>query len=231
MELRHVEGVHVPKLVFDQRAPHFLEAHAHQLELHQVEELAIGVALAGQGARRAQADRVLAEALAAPAPVFEQFRCELGDFFQGPLFGEEVGRTVSFGGQDIPPVDMVVDSEGFVGVAAFDRVLFDDAAQRLGNGGQLPFCSMQLIEQRAQRLRRVAGGAGRFHAASRHDPDRTLLFEGADGAARLAGFEPLARLDVLDREALAGLTGVLERRQDALHRGILFEIAFADLGE
>ena len=52
MELRHVEGVHVPEFGFDQRSAHFLESHAHQLGFHAIEKFAVGMTFAGCDAGR-----------------------------------------------------------------------------------------------------------------------------------------------------------------------------------
>ena len=54
MELRHEQGIHVPELGFHERAPHFLESHAHELGLDRIEKFAIGMPFPGaiRGARR-----------------------------------------------------------------------------------------------------------------------------------------------------------------------------------
>src|SRR4029078_11098498 len=85
MELRHEEGVHVPELGFNERAPHFLKSHAHEFGLHGIEKLAIRMSFARCNARCAKTDRVLAETLRPPAPVFQQFGGELGDFSCSPM--------------------------------------------------------------------------------------------------------------------------------------------------
>ena len=81
VELRHEEGVHVPELVFDQPAAHLLEPHAHELDFDQIEELPVGMLLAGRDAGRFEGDRVLAKAPLAPAPVLQHLGSQAGSFF------------------------------------------------------------------------------------------------------------------------------------------------------
>ena len=82
MELRHIERVHVPELILDQRPSHLLKAHADELGLHQIQKLPVGMLFAHRDAGGTQADRIFAEANVAPAPVFQHLGCELsfGDF-------------------------------------------------------------------------------------------------------------------------------------------------------
>src|SRR2546425_685663 len=81
VELRHEEGVHVPELVFDQPAAHLLEPHAHELDFDQIEELPVGMLLAGRDAGRFEGDRILAKAPLAPAPVLQHLGSQAGGFF------------------------------------------------------------------------------------------------------------------------------------------------------
>ena len=82
MKLRHVERVHVPELILDQRPSHFLKAHADELGLHQIQKLPVGMLFAHRDAGGAQADRIFAEANVEPAPVLQHLGRELslGDF-------------------------------------------------------------------------------------------------------------------------------------------------------
>ena len=41
MELRHVQGVHVPELVLHERAAHFFKAHADKFVLYEIEKLLV----------------------------------------------------------------------------------------------------------------------------------------------------------------------------------------------
>ena len=91
MELRHEERIHVPEFRLHERASHFLESHAHEFCLHDIEKLTVGMPFARRNPWRAKTDRVFTEALRPPAPVFQQFRRQLGDLFRGPLPRELLG--------------------------------------------------------------------------------------------------------------------------------------------
>src|SRR2546428_13260229 len=71
VELRHEEGVRVPEFVFDQPATHLLEPHADELGFDQVEELPVGMLLAGRDAGRLQADCVFSKAFVSPTAIFQ----------------------------------------------------------------------------------------------------------------------------------------------------------------
>ena len=85
MELRHEQGIHVPELRFDQRPPHLLESHAHELGFDRIEKFAIGMFFPGRNSRRAQTDRVLSKSLLTPTPILQQVGSQLRYFFANPL--------------------------------------------------------------------------------------------------------------------------------------------------
>ena len=110
-------------------------------------------------------------------------------------------------------------------------MLLDDAAHRLRKLLQLIGRGAELLEEGTQRFGRSAGSPGRFDLSPLSDPDRAIFLEGADGAAHLRRLQPLSRPDVLDRQAPAGLACVSDRREDALHGRVFFEVVFTNLGE
>src|SRR4029078_527830 len=71
MELRHEEGIHVPEFGLHDRAPIFMDSHTHELGLHGVEKLAIGMPFTRRNPWRAKTDGILAEAFHPPASVFQ----------------------------------------------------------------------------------------------------------------------------------------------------------------
>ena len=176
MELRHIEGIHVPEFGLDQRPAHFLESHADQLGFHAVEEFPVGMALAGRDTGRPQADGVFPEPLRPPAAVFQEFRRQLRDFIGDTLLDERIRGAEPIRRQGECPFDVIVDPERFVGVPSFDGMLFDDAAHRFRERLQVPRRAVELLQQFADRFRSGARPSRGFHVTAGHDADRALLF-------------------------------------------------------
>jgi hypothetical protein len=231
MELRHEEGVHVPELGFHERAPHFLKSHAHEFGLDGIEELAIGMPFARSNARRAETDRVLTETLRPPAPVFQQFGRELGDFRCSPLPGELLGGFYAGIGQLERSGHSIVDTKGFPRVPPLDGVVLNDLLLCRGKCLQISRRSTELLQQSPHRFRRLARPAGRFDTAALNDQERALFLEASDRTAHILRFKSFPGLNVLNGQTLACFSRIASSRQHPLDRRVLFKVEFADFGE
>src|SRR5437867_2101925 len=213
MELRHEEGIHVPEFGLHERAPHFLESHAHEFCFHRIEKLAIGMPFARRNPWRAKTDRVLTEALRPPAPIFQQFGRQLGDLFRGPLPRELLGGLDTGYGKLERSGHPIINAEGFPCIPAFDGVILNDLPLCLWKRLQLTRRPMKLLQQSPHRLRGLARSAGRLDTTALNDEERALFLEPSYRTAHLRRFESLPGLNVLNGQALAGFGRIASSRQ------------------
>ncbi len=228
MKLGHEQRVHIPEFGLDQRAPHLLEAHAHQLPLDQIEKFPIGMPSAHRLARGAQADGVLSKTRLPPGPILEQVRRELREVLGRTLTGQRRRGRLAALRKAVVAAHMVVDAEGLVGIAALHRIPLDDGAGGLGEPGHLAGGAVQVLQRAPDRLGGGARHAGGFDEAAGHHPERPFLLEATDGGADFGRFEPLLGLELADGQPFPGLIGRADCGQNAFDGRVLFEIPLSD---